>query len=213
MIQAWRKRQGELLLSNSKPAKRKLSNVSRQESDFIEDELIPVFSWLNIEHSLWGHPSLGLYTNRSTYLSSPNTPESLPPAKTLDDAVLQVTDLMNSFFGFVQGIGISIYDAPAPPEAFDEQARLKKLFWAWRANFERLVRIVTRSGRQSDRHTKSNNLLRALWTAYWIWLHRALEADEMSWDTQIPVFATLISHIEDAFASDIRDRQHSPWGD
>ncbi|KIW09183.1 uncharacterized protein PV09_00114 [Verruconis gallopava] len=150
------------------------------ESAFIEEELVPMFGWLNLLSSLFGRPSLDLYSfaSSSTFKTGRFSPHE--PAKSIEQAKTMLLDLVNATVKFIQSVGDAKYMNGVTMEMYAEQIRLQTFMNDWKTNFEYLQ---THDPSTKDDQIKIGcNLLQAISTTMDIWLSAALNPNETAWD-------------------------------
>ena len=150
------------------------------ESAFIEDELVPMFGWLNLLSSLFGRPSLDLYSFSSA--SGRDTSHFSPhePAKTIEQAKTMLLDLVNAVVKFIQTVGEAKYTNEITMELLAEQIRLQTFMNDWKNNFEYLQE--NDPSVRDDQIKVGCHLLQAIYTTMDIWLSAALYPNECAWD-------------------------------
>lgn len=168
MLKAWRDKSFKDMISL--PA----------ESAFIEEELVPMFGWLNLLSSLFGRPSLDLYSfssasNRDFGQFSPHV-----QARTIDQAKTMLLDLVNATVKFIQTVGDAKYTNDITMEMLAEQIRLQAFMNDWKTNFEYIQENEPSVG--NDQIKVGCHLLQAIYTTMDIWLSAALYPNETAWD-------------------------------
>lgn len=147
------------------------------EAAFIERELVPIFSCLNMLSSLFGRRSLTLYTNST---NGGESFESPPPAISLAIARVELTDLVNVIVRFIQSIGERKYKSDVSIDMIVEQVKLQKLLDSWKTNYLQLL------GKEADTQTehdkRGSNLIQAISITLSLWLAASLSPNETTWD-------------------------------
>lgn len=172
------------------------------EAAFIEDELIPMFGWLNLLSSLFGRPSLDLYSWSSTSGSDTSHFSPHEPAKTIDKAKTALLDLVNATVKFIQSIGDAKYKDEITMEMMAEQIRLQTFMNDWNRNFEFLQQHDP-SG-QNEQIKLGCHLLRAVSLTINVWLAAALYPNETAWDVFKDEFEEIVRISGILIASSVR---------
>jgi hypothetical protein len=170
MLTSWRTRHGNLHDTRS------LSALPA-EAAFIEEQLVPMFGWLNMLSSLFGRPSLPIY---SSLTDSHGTLLPRKSAQTIDEARFILLDLVNASVKFIQSIGQTKYQSEVTVDMIAEQVRLTTLLHQWSDNFDILSKRADVD--QTERRQRGLNLLRAMGLTIRVWLNAALFPNETSWD-------------------------------
>jgi hypothetical protein len=147
------------------------------EAAFIERELVPIFSCLNMLSSLFGRRSLAIYTNS---LDAGETFESPPPAVSTAIARVELTDLVNLIVKFIHSIGESKYKSDVSIDMIVEQIHLQGLFDKWKCNYEQL--LEKEAATQTEHERLGANLIQAISITLKLWLAASLSPDESVWD-------------------------------
>ena len=150
------------------------------ESAFIEDELVPMFGWLNLLSSLFGRPSLDLYSFSSASGRDNSHFSPHEPAKTIEQAKTMLLDLVNATVKFIQTVGEAKYTNEITMEMLAEQIRLQTFMNDWKNNFEYLQE--NDPSVRNDQIKVGCHLLQAIYTTMDIWLSAALYPNETAWD-------------------------------
>jgi hypothetical protein len=172
------------------------------ESAFIEDELVPMFGWLNLLSSLFGRPSLDLYSfssasDRDTGHFSPHE-----QATTIEKAKTMLLDLVNATVKFIQTVGDAKYTNEISMEMLAEQIRLQTFMNDWKNNFKHLQE---NDPSVRDEHVKVGcHLLQAIYTTMDIWLAAALFPNETAWDIYKEQFEDIVRLSGILVASSVR---------
>ncbi|QDS70105.1 hypothetical protein FKW77_005179 [Venturia effusa] len=152
------------------------SNIAAEEA-FIERDLVPIFSCLNMLSSLFGRRSMAIYANS---LDAGESFESPPPATSIAIARVELTDLVNVIVRFIQSVGESKYRSDVSIDMIVEQIRLQKLFDRWQANYLQL--LAKEADAQTEYDKKGENLVQALSITLSLWLAASLSPHETIWD-------------------------------
>jgi hypothetical protein len=158
------------------------------EAAFIERELVPIFSCLNMLSSLFGRRSLAIYTNS---LDAGESFESPPPANSIAIARVELTDLVNVILRFIQSIGESKYKSDVSVDMIVEQIRLQGLFDRWQANYRQL--LEKGAATQTEHDKLGANLIHAVSITLKLWLAAALSPNETAWDQYKDDYEKIVS--------------------
>jgi hypothetical protein len=158
------------------------------EAAFIERELVPIFSCLNMLSSLFGRQSLTIYTNS---LDAGDSFESPPPAISIAIARVELTDLVNVIVKFIRSIGESKYKSDISTNLIVEQTRLQGLFSKWQANYLQL--LEKQATTQTEHDKLGANLIHAISITLKLWLAAALAPNETAWDQYKEDYEKIVS--------------------
>jgi hypothetical protein len=182
---------GIKVLRQSRDRKRQSTNTltgpSLWESDCTDAELAPMFCVLAFLASLFGRPSLGIYSNSVQEVGSPF------PAKyaSISKAKIDLFDLFNAIQYFIESVGGARYSLDVGMDEMVEKYRLASRLEAWKEAFEACVE--TEQGRGlSASNNQAANVLRAGFLGVKIRLAASLEPDEMAWDEYRSEFEEIV---------------------
>jgi hypothetical protein len=172
------------------------------EMAFIEDELVPMFGWLNLLSSLFGRPSLDLYSFSSA--SGKNASHFSPheQAKTIEQAKTMLLDLVNATVKYIQSIGEAKYTGEVTMEMVAEQIRLQTFMNDWKNNFAYLQ--ANDPTAQDEQIKVGCHLLQAISTTMDVWLSAALYPNETAWDAYKDQFEDIVRLSGILVASSVR---------
>jgi hypothetical protein len=161
-----------------------------------------MFGWLNLLSSLFGRPSLDLYSFSSASGRDANHFSPHEPAKTIEQAKTMLLDLVNAAVKFIQSIGEAKYTNEVTMEMIAEQIRLQTFMNDWKTNFEYLQ--AHDPSVQDDRIKIGCHLLRVIATTMDMWLSAALCPNETAWDVFKDQFEDIVRLSGILIASSVR---------
>jgi hypothetical protein len=150
--------------------------LSSFDSECTDIDLAPIFCELGFLASLFGRPSLGLYSDNS------NTIESLIPNQysNISEAKINLFDLLNASVQFIESVGEAKFNFAIGIDEIAEWMRIASLMEQWKTVFEDFA--MREQHRWSSVEIGAANILRVNFLAMKIRIAGSLEVEETSWD-------------------------------
>jgi Fungal Zn(2)-Cys(6) binuclear cluster domain len=172
---------------------------NREEINFIEQELVPVFTGLNVCSGLFGRKPFGLFSRLSDNHGQ-CAPRQL--ARNLREATTLLFDIINAVLGFIQTSADVRYQPEKSISLFEEQTRLIKLMQDWLIN----LKALSTSPSTEDSSEISRFAFKYLPTIYYsiyIWLNECLTPLECSWDKWRSEYEIIVQACEELVRNEV----------
>ncbi|KAF1982122.1 hypothetical protein K402DRAFT_397855 [Aulographum hederae CBS 113979] len=180
ILNTWRSRNS---LMSSSPS-------SREESDFVEDHLTPIFSRLGITAELFGN---GFPLTTKVYAT--NFEEDAPfHFASMAEARVTLVDGMNASLRFIRETTDCRYMNQINIDQIIRHTHLLNRLQAWLDGFESFIatRRTSDTNSLTEEEEHGSDLLRIHYLTIYVWLSAAISPDEMTYDNHMESFTTIV---------------------
>lgn len=157
-------------------AQRTIDLKSSIDDDYIETQLVPYFTALNIINSIFGRPSNGIYSNSN---EKPQYMDLFVFHNTVE-ARTALFDILNAGLSLMQSVGEARYWIETTEEQRMEQLRITNSVENWNLAFKDLAKRCTSSWTFTE--IGGADLLRVVHLTTKLWFWTALSPYETEWD-------------------------------